>query len=129
MMTDPIADMLTRIRNASLVHKPEAVVPYSKIKLAIASILAREGYIADVKEARDQHPYLILKLKYHDGDPAIRHLKRVSTPGRRQYVKKEAIGRVLNGYGVAILSTPKGILTDKEARVAAVGGELLCEVY
>ncbi len=129
MMTDPIADMLTRIRNASMVHKKEVAIPYSKIKLAIATILAREGYIVSVEELKDNHPYLLLTLKYENGEPAIHHLKRISKPGQRTYVKKDAIDRVLNGYGLAILSTPSGVLTDAEAKGANVGGELLCEVY
>ncbi len=128
-MTDPIADMLTRIRNASQVRKKEVVLPYSKIKMTIANILVREGYLAKAESAQDKHPVIILNLKYDNGLPAIRHLKRISRPGARQYVKKDAIGKILNGFGLAILSTPKGILTDGETRRAKVGGELLCEIY
>lgn len=129
MMTDPIADMLTRIRNASSVHKKEAVVSYSKMKLGIAKILVREGYLAKVEEKKDKLPTLLLTLKYVSGQPAIDHLKRVSTPGGRRYVKKDEIKPVLNGFGLSILSTPKGLLTNKEARAAGLGGELVCEVY
>lgn len=129
MMTDPIADMLTRIRNASLVHKREVVVPFSKIKMGIARILVREGYLDNVEEKKDRHPYIVLTLKYQNGEPAIRYIKRVSSPGSRRYLKKENIAKVLNGYGLAILSTPQGLLSDKEARLAKVGGELICEVY
>ena len=129
MMTDPIADMLTRIRNASLVKKKEVSIPFSKIKLAIAAILLREGYIAKVEEAKSKPAFIILTLKYGDGFPAIQDLKRVSTPGSRRYVKKSEIKKILNGFGLAILSTPQGLLTDKEACKANVGGELICEIY
>jgi small subunit ribosomal protein S8 len=129
MMTDPIADMLTRIRNASLVHKQEVVVPFSKIKMGIARILVREGYLAKAEEKKENHPYIILTLKYQDGEPAIRYIKRMSSPGSRRYLKKENIKKIINGYGLAILSTPQGLLSDKEARLAKVGGELICEVY
>ncbi len=129
MMTDPIADMLTRIRNASVIHKPEVVVPFSKIKMGIATILVREGYLVKAEEKKDRHPYILLTLKYSKGSPVIQHVKRVSTPGHRLYVKKEKIKQILNGFGIAILSTPQGLLTDKEARKAAVGGEVICEVY
>ncbi len=130
MMTDPIADMLTRIRNASMVYKKEVVVPFSKIKLAIANILAREGYLAKVEEKKDgHHPYLLLTLKYDDSQPVVNNLKRISKPGHRQYVKNGELKPVLNGYGLAILSTPQGIMSDKEARKAKLGGELICEIY
>ena len=129
MMTDPIADMLTRIRNAALVHKKEVVVPFSKIKLAIANIMVREGYLLSAEEKKETHPYLLLKLKYVEGQPAVQQLTRVSTPGHRHYVKKDQITRVLSGLGFMILSTPRGILTDREARAANVGGEVLCEIY
>ncbi|HLD60803.1 MAG TPA: 30S ribosomal protein S8 [Patescibacteria group bacterium] len=130
MMTDPIADMLTRIRNASMVGKREVVVPYSKMKLSIATILVREGYLHHVEKSESGSlASLVLTLQYHNGIPAVQSLKRVSTPGHRQYVKKDAIRQVLNGLGVAILSTPRGLLTDIEARQAKIGGELVCEVY
>lgn len=129
MMTDPIADMLTRIRNASLVHKKEITLPFSKIKMAIAAILVREGYLVKTEEVKGMPRTLVLTLKYTDRVPAIQSLKRVSTPGHRRYVKKDEITSVLNGFGVAILSTPQGVLSGKEARAANVGGELLCEIY
>jgi small subunit ribosomal protein S8 len=129
MMTDPIADMLTRIRNASLVHKKEVVVPFSKIKMGIARILVREGYLGAAEERKEHHPYLVLTLKYQDGESVIRHIKRISSPGERRYLKKESVKKIINGYGLAILSTPQGLLSDKEARLAKVGGELICEVY
>lgn len=129
MMTDPIADMLTRIRNATLAKKREVSVPFSKLKLAIATILAREGYVAEVEQTATKPAFVVLKLKYTNGIPAIQHLKRVSTPGHRKYVKTDEIENVLNGFGLAILSTPRGIMTNIEARSARVGGEVLCEIY
>ena len=129
MMTDPIADMLTRIRNASVVKKTEVMLPYSKMKLAIAQILVREGYLAEASATTEGHPSIVLTLKYNNGESAIQHLKRMSTPGHRKYVKKDEIKKVLNGFGFSILSTPRGILTNKEAIAAKVGGELICEVY
>lgn len=130
MMTDPIADMLTRIRNASMIHKPEVVLPFSKIKLAIAKILVREGYLTRVIENKEgSKGHLVLDLKYDDGQPAIHTLKRVSRPGHRKYVKSAEMKSVLNGYGFAILSTPRGVMTDKDAIKAKIGGELICEIY
>lgn len=129
MMTDPIADMLTRIRNASMARKKEVVLPYSKIKMGIANILVKQGYLAGAEEKQEKHPYILLTLKYVSGRPAIQHIRRISKPGQRQYSKNGDIPSVLNGFGFAILSTPKGLLIDKEARKAKVGGELICEVY
>lgn len=129
-MTDPIADMLTRIRNASMVHKPEVAVPFSKLKLAIAKILVREGYLSSATENKEgAWSHLVLGLKYDGGQPVIQNLKRVSRPGHRQYVKSSDMKPVLNGYGLAILSTPQGLMTNKEAKKAKVGGELICEIY
>ena len=128
-MTDPIADMLTRIRNASAVHKREVSVPYSKIKIGLAKILVREGYLESAEQVKEGLPTIALRLKYQGGQPAIQSLKRVSRPGGRTYVKKDEVKPVLNGYGLAVLSTPRGLMTDKEARLAKVGGELICEVY
>lgn len=129
MMTDPIADMLTRIRNAALVHKKEVAIPYSKLKFAIAQILEREGYVAKVEETKTKPAFIVVTLKYLGRESAIQHLERLSTPGHRRYVKKDSIEKVLNGLGLAILSTPKGVLTGKEAVKQNVGGELLCEIY
>ncbi len=129
MMTDPIADMLTRIRNASLINKKEVVLPFSKIKFGIANLLVKEGYLKKAEEKKDVHPYILLTLQYHGGTPAITHIKRISKPGHRRYIKKDDIEKVLSGFGVAILSTPKGLLTNEEARKHEVGGELICEVY
>ena len=129
MMTDPIADMLTRIRNASLVNKKEAAIPYSKLKFAIAQILEREGYVSKVEETKTKPAFIVITLKYLGRDSAIAHLQRLSTPGHRRYVKKEKIEKILNGLGLSILSTPKGIMTGAEAVKKNVGGELLCEIY
>jgi small subunit ribosomal protein S8 len=129
MMTDPIADMLTRIRNASAVKKREVIVPFSKIKMSIAGILVNKGYLASAEEKKEKHPYILVTLKFTGGMPAITNLKRISKPGHRRYVKSEDIKEVLNGFGTGIYSTPKGLLTDEEARKMKVGGELICEVY
>lgn len=128
-MTDPIADMLTRIRNASNVHKKEVVVPFSKLKMAIADILVKNGYLIKAEEVKETHPQIMLTLKYYNGQPAINNVKRISKPGHRRYVKNEEIQTVLSGFGLAILSTPKGLLTNVEARNMHLGGELICEVF
>jgi small subunit ribosomal protein S8 len=130
-VTDPIADMLTRIRNAQLARHAQVVLPGSKLKLAIAQILSDLGYVAEVRWA-DEGPQgkIEIDLKYdRDDQPMIRNLKRISKPSRRVYVGAKEIEPVLNGLGVAILSTSKGVITDKDARAANIGGELLCTVY
>ncbi len=129
MMTDPIADMLTRIRNASLVKKTEVAVSFSKIKMAIAQTLVKEGYLEKAEKAKEAVPQLVLTLKYEGREPVIHSLKRVSKPGQRRYVKSSEINRILNGFGIAIISTPKGIMTGWEAARDKVGGEIICEVY
>lgn len=129
MMTDPIADMLTRIRNAYKVRKHEATFPYSKLKMKIAEILVREGYLEKAEKNEDAHPQIVVTLKYNGREGVVGEIKRISKPGSRYYVQAAQIGKVLNGFGVAILSTSKGVLTGKEAREAKVGGELICEVY
>lgn len=129
MMTDPIADMLTRIRNASNVHKKEVAVPYSKLKMAIANILVKNGYLDKAEEVKENHPQIILTLKYYNGQPAINSIKRISKPGHRRYIKNDEIKTVLSGFGLAILSTPKGLLSNMEAKNMHLGGELICEVY
>ncbi len=126
MMTDPIADMLTRIRNAHLALHKEVNVPRSKIKEAIASILKQEGYVEDVTT---QDRTITIQLKYHQGKAAIAGLKRVSKPGRRKYVGVGEIPRVQNGLGICILSTSRGVMDGMSAREASVGGELLCEIW
>jgi len=128
-MSDPIADFLTRIRNGQAAGKAEVSVGSSKAKVAIASVLKDEGYIADFAVRQDgSKATLVVALKYHDGKPVIDRLERVSRPGLRQYRGKDALPRVLGGLGVAIVSTPQGVMTDREARRTGQGGEVLCVV-
>ena len=128
-MSDPIADMLTRIRNAQLAEKASVSMPSSKLKVAIAAVLKDEGYIDDfaVRQA-DNKPALEIALKYYAGRPVIERIERVSKPGLRVYKGKDDLPRVMNGLGVAIVSTPKGVMTDRKARASNVGGEVLCVV-
>ena len=128
MLTDPIADMLTRIRNAHLALHKEVSVPRSKMKEAIASILKQEGYVEDFALDNNDRDIKI-SLKYYKNRPAISGLKRISKPGRRMYVQATAIPRVQNGLGICILSTSKGLLAGDVAREQKTGGELLCEVW
>jgi small subunit ribosomal protein S8 len=131
MVSDPIADMLTRIRNGIMVRQKQVVVPGSKMKIAIARILKEEGFIRDFEVTKDlPQPRLRLVLKYdQDRKPIIAGLKRVSKPGRRVYVKRTEIPWVMSGLGIAILSTPQGIMTGHKARRLGVGGEVLCYVW
>ncbi|RMH60630.1 MAG: 30S ribosomal protein S8 [Zetaproteobacteria bacterium] len=131
MMMDRIADMLTRIRNAQQARIERVELPSSKMLESIAQLLKQEGYIAAAKAYNHKgHRYLRLTLRYDDeGQPVIREIKRVSKPGRRFYAGADELPRVKNGYGVAIISTSKGIMTDKAARKANVGGEVLCTVF
>jgi small subunit ribosomal protein S8 len=128
-MSDPIADMLTRIRNAQLVEKALVSMPSSKLKVAIAQVLKDEGYI-DGFRIRDESgkPELEIGLKYYAGKPVIERIERVSRPGLRIYKGRDAIPHVMNGLGVAIVTTPKGVMTDRKARQTGVGGEVLCYV-
>jgi len=128
-MTDPISDMLTRIRNASAVKKPEVRVPYSKLKLAIAKILNAEGYLASFEKLSAGHGELRLELKYVDGRSNIHNLRRVSKPGRRAYAGHSDLPKVLSDRGIAIVSTSQGVMTNKEARKRKLGGEVLCEIF
>lgn len=129
MMTDPIADMLTRIRNAVRVRKTELHVPYSRMKFAIAQVLEREGYVGKVVvEGEGVRRQLLIALAYTGQESPIHEVHRISTPGRRVYVGYNDIPRIRSGYGMAILSTPAGILTGRDARTKKVGGELLCEI-
>lgn len=130
-MTDPIADLLTRIRNAQMAEDATLEVPSSRMKVEILKILEKEGYILGHK-LNEKRPFstLAVQVKYgSDGEPVIRRLQRVSRPGRRVYARKDDIPLVLGGLGIVILSTSKGILTGKQAREEGVGGEILCEVY
>jgi small subunit ribosomal protein S8 len=131
MMTDPIADMLTRIRNASKMKLEKVDIPSSRLKVEIAKILKEEGYVKNVKLVKDRRQGLIrVYLKYVDDEaPAIQGLKRVSRPGCRVYIGAEKITPVMGGLGVAILSTPKGIQTGKQAKKDHVGGEVLCHIW
>ncbi len=131
-MTDPIADLLTRIRNAQLVKHDRLDVPESKLKLEICRILAEQGYVSGFEPNNEEgvQKSIRIYLKYNeDGEPAIRHLARVSKPGRRVYKGTEGMKPVLNGLGVGIVSTSLGLLTDAEARQKRVGGEVLCEIW
>ena len=133
MMTDPIADLLSRIRNAALARHDRTELPASRLKHAVARILKNEGYIADVRESEsdgDSSKKLTIVLKYgRDRQSAIDGIRRVSRPGRRVYVRHDRIPRVLSGLGISILSTSRGLMSDREARAQKVGGELLCEVW
>jgi small subunit ribosomal protein S8 len=128
-MSDPIADMLTRIRNAQGVQKTTVAMPSSKVKIAIANVLKDEGYIEDFAVSEDAgKAELKIGLKYYAGRPVIERLERVSRPGLRIYKGKNDIPNVMNGLGVAIVSTPKGVMTDRKARATGVGGEVICYV-
>lgn len=129
-VTDTIADFLTRIRNASTAKHKTLVAPRSKVKLAIAEILKDQGFIADYDQV-DEGPQgtITVKLRYYYGQPVIREIQRVSKPGRRVYVGVDTLPRVRNGLGVAIISTPRGVMSDKQARRENVGGEVLCTIW
>lgn len=130
-MTDPISDFLTRVRNANKARLEECVSPHSLMKEAIAGILKAEGYVSDFSTGKDVlgHKTLVVKMKYIDGAPAIAGIKRVSTPGRRLYYRYNDIPRVLNGMGIAIVSTSKGLMKDQDCRRNKAGGELVCNVW
>ena len=128
-MSDPIADMLTRIRNAQMVQKTSVVMPSSKLKVAIAQVLKDEGYIDGFKVTNEAgKSELEIALKYYAGRPVIERIERVSRPGLRVYRGSDAIPHVQNGLGVAIVTTPQGVMTDRKARATGVGGEVLCYV-
>jgi small subunit ribosomal protein S8 len=131
MMTDPLADMMTRIRNAVRVERPFVDMPLSKVKRGVAEVLKREGYIWDWKEVEGEPaPQLRIDLKYGpNGERVIQRIRRVSKPGRRIYSKAKELRPVLNGMGITIISTSSGVVSDREARQKNLGGEVLCEVY
>ena len=131
MNTDPVADMLTRIRNANIVSHPTIEMPSSKLKVALAKLLKEEGFIADYSERVEGHfKYLTVVLKYDElNKPVITNLRRISKPGLRNYCKAKNLPQVLGGLGIAIVSTSKGLLTDRKARKENLGGEILCYVY
>lgn len=128
-MQDTLADMLTRIRNAQQATKATVSIPSSKIKVQVARVLKEEGYIADFAVEGDKQPQLNVILKYFEGKPVIEHLQRVSKPSLRIYKGKDELPEVADGLGVAIISTSKGVMTDRAARQAGVGGEVICTVF
>jgi small subunit ribosomal protein S8 len=130
-MSDPIGDLLTRIRNGQRARKASVLSPASKLRSNVLEVLKREGYIRDFaqEEIEPGMAELRIELKYHEGKPVIREIARVSKPGRRVYSKIKDLPKVYNGLGIAILSTPKGVMSDNEARAANLGGEVLCRVF
>ena len=130
-MNDPVSDLLTRVRNGQRANKTSISSPASKLRISVLDVLKREGYIRGYEAATDESglPIVRIELKYHDGAPVIREMHRVSTPGRRVYSKIKDLQRVYNGLGISILSTPRGVLSDGEARAQNVGGEVLCTVF
>ena len=129
-LTDPLGDMLTRIRNGLQAKKDSVLTPSSKLRVRVLDVLQREGYIRGyTSEEVGGHDGLRIELKYFEGQPAIRHVSRVSKPGRRVYSGSKELPRVRNGLGITIVSTPRGVLSDAEAREANVGGEILAEVF
>lgn len=129
-MTDPLGDMLTRIRNGQRAGSGAVVSPASKFRVSVLNVLKREGYIRGFEQSEDERgkPQLRIELKYHEGEPVIQSIRRVSTPGCRIYSGIADLGDVCNGLGISILSTPRGVLSDQEARANNVGGEVLCNV-
>ncbi|AJD51333.1 small subunit ribosomal protein S8 [Thalassospira sp. MBR-102] len=130
-MTDPVGDMLTRIRNGQRVGKSNVASPASKLRTGVLDVLQREGYIRgySINEIRKGVSEINIELKYFEGEGVIKQIDRVSTPGRRVYSKIKDLPKVYNGLGIAVLSTPKGVLSDQEAREQNVGGEILCKVF
>ncbi len=128
-MQDPLADMLTRIRNAQQVGKVDVAMPSSKLKINVARVLQDEGYVVGFSVSEDAQPQLTIELKYFDGKPVIAELDRVSRPGLRNYAGKDGLPQVRGGLGIAIVSTSKGVMTDRAARAQGVGGEVLCTVF
>jgi small subunit ribosomal protein S8 len=130
-VNDPIGDMLTRIRNAQMRRRPKVSTPASNLRARVLDVLAEEGYIRGYSrvEVKGELPQFEIELKYYNGQPAIREIERISKPGRRVYSPVKAIPTVANGLGVAILSTPKGVMSDTRAREANVGGEVICNVF
>ena len=128
-MTDPISDLLTRIRNAQQANNPTVAMQSSKLKIAICEVLKREGYIDDFSVTAGAKPALNVTLRYHRGRPVIEEFRRVSRPGLRAYRANDDLPKVMGGLGVSIVSTNKGVMTDREARAQGVGGEVLCTVF
>ena len=129
-LSDPIGDMIARIKNAQLRNHKKVQLPSSKFKIKIAEVLKSEGYIIDYKVSQETNkPYLEISLKYHSGNPVISSIQRVSKPGRRVFSRAESLPKINNGLGIAIISTPKGVMTDIDARKQKVGGEIICKVF
>ena len=128
-LSDPLGDMLTRIRNGQSAQKSAIASPASKLRRNVLEVLKREGYIRGFSQSDEGHKELSIELKYHNGEPVIKELRRVSKPGRRVYSGVKDLPRIYNGLGIAILSTPRGVMSDAEAREAHVGGEVLCTVF
>lgn len=128
-MSDPISDMLTRIRNAQAVAKKEISLSASTLKMAIANVLVKEGYIESVSNTKELKPIMTLQLKYYDNKKVIEAIKRISKPSLRHYVAKDEIPEVIGGLGIVIMSTSKGVMTGQSAKTMGLGGEILCSVY
>ncbi|AJQ97575.1 30S ribosomal protein S8 [Gynuella sunshinyii] len=128
-MQDTLADMFTRIRNAQQAGHSTVTMPSSKLKVAVANVLKDEGFVEGVVVEGDAKPVMTVALKYYEGKPVIEHIKRISTPGLRQYKGANDLPKVAGGLGIAIISTSKGVMTDRSARQAGVGGEVICEVF
>ena len=129
-LSDPIGDMIARLKNAQMRNHKKVVLPSSKFKAKIADVLKSEGFIIDYKVSDDQKkPNLLINLKYHSGNPVINTIERVSKPGRRIFSSAESLPKINNGLGIAIVSTPKGVMTDQDARKNQVGGEIICKVF
>ena len=129
-LTDPIGDMIVRIKNAQMRNHKKVELPSSNFKVKIAEILKSEGFVIDYKvDLKDNKPVLLINLKYHSGNPVIGTIERVSKPGRRIFSRAESLPKINNGLGIAIISTPKGVMTDIEARKQKVGGEIICKVF
>ena len=129
-LSDPIGDMIARIKNAQLRNHKKVQLPSSKFKIKIAEVLKSEGYIIDYKVSQESNkPYLEISLKYNSGNPVISSIQRVSKPGRRVFSRAESLPKINNGLGIAIISTPKGVMTDIDARKQKIGGEIICKVF
>ncbi len=128
-LSDPLGDMLTRIRNGQSAQKGAIASPASRLRANVLEVLKREGYIRGFSQSDEGHKELSIELKYHNGEPVIKEIRRVSKPGRRVYSGVNDIPRIYNGLGISILSTPRGVMSDAEAREAHVGGEILCTVF
>lgn len=129
-MTDPIADMLTRIRNAQNIRSAEVLIPYSKVKFELGNILHKEGYIDNIEiSEKEGSKFIKINLRYNNDEPAMKFLKRISSPGKRIYKDKNSLPWVMQSTGIAIISTSQGLMTDRQARAKGIGGEVMCEIW